>query len=244
MRAIVIGGTSGLGRALAAEFIAAGWDVTATGVREEAIRDFCAAYPSARADRLDLSVQGGHARTEALIAAAGGADAVAVCAGRYEDNPAADWPAEERAIMLNAAGCAAALNAAYGYFRKKGKGRLACITSIGGVRGNARCPAYNASKSFLFSYLEGLRQNAVAAGAGISVTNIIPAYIGGGEGWGQAMLSAVLGGKREAYIPGYWRWLAAIYRNLPAFLHAGMSRWHYVLLKPFMRRPPDWQEKK
>ena len=106
MRALVIGGTSGLGRVLAAELVSAGWDVTATGVREEAIRDFCAAFPSARADRLDLSVQGAHARTEALIAAAGGADAVAVCAGLYEDNPSAEWPADERSIMLNAAGCA------------------------------------------------------------------------------------------------------------------------------------------
>lgn len=244
MRALVIGGTSGLGRALAAEFLSAGWEVTATGVREEAIRDFCAAFPAARADRLDLSVQGAHARTEALISAAGGADAIAVCAGLYEDNPSADWPAEERAIALNASGCAAALNAAFTYLRRKGGGRLACITSIGGVRGNARCPAYNASKAFLFNYIEGLRQNAAVAGVPVSVTNIIPAYIGGGEGYGRAMFAAVLGGGRDVYIPGYWRWLAAAYRNLPPLLHANLSRWHYTLLKPFMRRPPRWQDKK
>lgn len=243
MKALIIGGTSGLGRALAAEFIAAGWEVTATGVREEALRDFSAAFPAARAARLDLAVAGAHARVEALLAASGGADAVAVCAGLYADNPDADWPAEEKAIALNAWGCAAALNAAYAYFRRRGGGRLACVTSIGGVRGNARCPAYNASKAFLFNYLEGLRQNAAAAGAAVSVTNLIPAYVGDGAGCGRAMLRAVLAGRRTVYLPGYWRLLAAVYRNLPDLFHEKLSRWHYLLLKPFMRRPPRWQGK-
>lgn len=244
MKALIIGGTSGLGRALAAEFIAAGWDTTVTGVREEALRDFSAAFPAARAARLDLSVAGAHARVEALISASGGADAVAVCAGLYEDNPGAAWPQDEKAMAINAAGCAAALNAAYAYFRRKGAGRLACVTSIGGVRGNARCPGYNASKAFLFTYLEGLRQNASVAGARISVTNIIPAYVGDGTGSGRAMLSAILKGRRSAYIPGYWRLLAAVYRNLPDLLHEKMHRWHYMLLKPFMRQAPRWRDKR
>lgn len=243
MKALVIGGTSGLGRALAAEFLAAGWDTAVTGVREEAIADFSAAYPAAKVSRLDLAVAGAHARVENLIASLGGVDAAAVCAGLYADDPEADWAAEEKVIAVNAAGCAAALNAAYGYFRKKGAGRLACITSIGGVRGNARCPAYNASKAFLFNYLEGLRQNAAAAGLPISVTNLIPAYVGEGAGCGPALLAAVLAGRRSAYLPGYWRLLAAAYRNLPDLLHEKMTRWHYILLKPFMRRAPRWKNK-
>lgn len=242
MQALIIGGTSGLGRALATEFLAAGWAVTVTGVRAESLRDFSAAYPAARAERLDLAAPESHARVGALLSASG-ADAAAVCAGLYADNPGAGWGDDERAIAVNAAGCAAALNAAYAYFRKKGAGRLACVTSIGGVRGNARCPAYNASKAFLFSYLEGLRQNAAAAGARVSVTNIIPAYVGDGAGRGKAMLAAILKGRRTVYLPGYWRLLAAVYRNLPDLLHEKMFSWHYLLLKPFMARPPRWQDR-
>lgn len=241
MKALIIGGTSGLGRALAAEFIAAGWETSVTGLREEALKDFAAAYPSARASRLDVSAPEAHASVEALLAVPGGADVVAVCAGLYTDNPGSDWAAEEKVIAVNAAGCAAALNAAYAYFLKKGAGRLACVSSIGGVRGNARCPAYNASKAFLFNYLEGLRQNAALAGAGVSVTNIIPAFIGEGHGAGKAMFAAIMKGRRSAYIPGYWRLLAAVYRNLPDLLHEKMARWHYTLLKPFMRRAPRWK---
>ena len=240
MKALIIGGTSGLGRALAAEFIAAGWETSVTGVRDAALKDFSSAFPAARASKLDLAAPDARAAVAALLAGPGGADAVAVCAGLYIDNPDTDWAAEEKVIALNAAGCAAALNAAYSYFRKKGSGRLACVSSIGGIRGNARCPAYNASKAFLFNYLEGLRQNAALAGADISVTNIIPAYIGEGGGAGGKLFTAIMKKRRSAYIPGYWRLLAAVYRNLPDCLHEKMARWHYSLLKPFMRRAPRW----
>ncbi len=243
MKALIIGGTSGLGRVLAAEFIAAGWETSVTGVRDEALQYFSAAFPAARAVKLDVSAPDARAAAEALIAGLGGADAVAVCAGLYADDPDADWAAEEKVIAVNAAGCAAALNAAYSYFRKNGGGRLACVSSIGGIRGNARCPAYNASKAFLFNYLEGLRQNAALAGADISVTNIIPAYIGEGSGAGRKMFTAIMKKRRSAYIPGYWRLLAAVYRNLPDFLHEKLARWHYLLLKPFMRRAPRWKAK-
>ncbi len=242
MKALIIGGTSGLGRALAAEFIAAGWETSVTGLREEALKNFSSAFPSVRTSRLDVSAPEARDSVEALLAGMGVTDAVAVCAGLYQDDPDADWAAEEKVIAVNAAGCAAALNAAYSYFRKKGSGRLACVSSIGGVRGNARCPAYNASKAFLFNYLEGLRQNAAQAGAEISVTNIIPAYVGDGRGCGKAMFAAIMKGRRSVYLPGYWRLLAAFYRNLPDLLHEKMARWHYILLKPFMRKAPRWKQ--
>lgn len=240
MKALIIGGTSGLGRDLAAEFISAGWETSVTGVREAALKDFSAAFPAARIYKLDLSAPGARAAVEALLDGPGRIDAVAVCAGLYLDNPDNDWAAEEKVIALNAAGCAAALNAAYLYFGKQGGGRLACLSSIGGIRGNARCPAYNATKAFLFNYLEGLRQNAALAGAHISVTNIIPAYIG--DGGGKKMFAAIMKRRRSVYIPGYWRLLAAAYRNLPDLLHEKMAGWHYVLLKPFMRKAPRWKD--
>ncbi|OGS40857.1 MAG: hypothetical protein A2506_01910 [Elusimicrobia bacterium RIFOXYD12_FULL_66_9] len=242
MKALVIGGTSGLGKALAAEFIAAGWQTAVTGVRAEAVEALAAALPEARASLLDVCSPRARTAVESTIAALGGVDAVAVCAGLYTDDPDAVWAAEEKVIAVNAVGCAAVLNAAYSYFREKGAGRLACVSSIGGIRGNARCPAYNASKAFLFSYLEGLRQNAALAGADISVTNIIPAYIDDGAAAGRAMFAAIVERRRCAYIPGYWRLLAAAYRNLPDLLHEKMARWHYAVLKPFMQKAPRWKK--
>ena len=235
MKAVIVGGTSGLGKALAAEFMAAGWTVAATGVREAAIKGFQAEYPAAAASRLDLSDTAA-GRLLDLLLEDGGADAVVISAGHYDDNPGSDWALEEKAIAVNAAGCAAALNAAFIYLKAAGKGRLACVSSIGGVRGNARCPAYNAAKAFIFNYLEGLRQQAALAGSPVTITNVVPAYLGARQtAAARVILRAVLAGRRSVYVPGYWRYLAAAYRNLPDLLHEKMARWHYRLLRHFIR---------
>jgi NAD(P)-dependent dehydrogenase (short-subunit alcohol dehydrogenase family) len=240
MKAVIVGGTSGLGRALAAEFMAAGWTVAVTGVRPAALAEFSAKFPAALAFKLDVTATAAaRARLLEIISGLGGVDAAVICAGRYDDDQHADWAVEERTIAVNASGCAAVLNAAFHYFLQKGGGRLACVSSIGGVRGNARCPAYNASKAFLFNYLEGLRQHAALAGTPVTITNAVPAYVGGAlEPAARAILRAVLAGRRSVYVPGYWRLLAAAYRNLPDLLHEKMARWHYALLKPFMRSAP------
>lgn len=240
MKAVIVGGTSGLGKALAAEFLAAGWTVAVTGVRAESVRDFAAAYPAAKAFLLDVEeTAAARARLLEIISGLDGADAVVISAGRYDDDPAADWALEEKAIAVNAAGCAAVLNAAFHYFAGKGAGRLGCVSSIGAVRGNARCPAYNASKAFLFNYIEGLRQHAALSGASLTITNAVPAYVRGKEqAAARAIFRAILAGRRTVYVPGYWRLLAAAYRNLPDLLHEKMARWHYTLLKPFIKSGP------
>jgi len=241
MKVVIVGGTSGLGKALASEFLASGWTVAATGVRDEAIKNFSAEYPAAAAFKLDITgTAAARAGLLEIISGLGGADAVVISAGRYDDDRAADWALEEKAIAVNAAGSAAVLNAAFHYFLKKGSGRLACVSSIGAIRGNARCPAYNASKAFLFNYIEGLRQNAALAGARVTITNAVPAYVRGKEqAAARAIFRAILAGRRSVYVPGYWRLLAAAYRNLPDLLHEKMARWHYALLKPFIKGGPD-----
>ena len=70
----------------------------------------------------------------------------------------------------------------------------------------------------------------------------MPAYVGESGGAGRKMFDAVMEKKRTVYIPGYWRLLAAAYRNLPDLPHEKMARWHYVLLKPFMRKAPRWKQ--
>lgn len=240
MKVVIVGGTSGLGKALASEFLANGWTVAVTGVRYESVQDFSAEQPAAPAFRLDVAeTADARERLLKIISGLGGADAVVISAGRYDDDPGADWALEEKAIAVNAAGSAAVLNAAFHYFLKKGAGRLACVSSIGGIRGNARCPAYNASKAFLFNYIEGLRQHAALAGARVTITNAVPAYVRGKEqAAARAIFKAILAGRRSVYVPGYWRFLAAAYRNLPDLLHEKMARWHYALLKLFVKSVP------
>ena len=235
MKVVIIGGTSGLGRALAGVFISNKWEVAVTGTRDESIRDFSALYPGAAVSKLDLS-DPEKSRKDFLELAAwqGGTDAVIISAGHFEWDRGTDWEIEKEAVEINALGCAAILNAAFGYFLKKGAGRLAAVSSIGAIRGNGACPAYNASKAFISNYLEGLRQAAALSGADISVTDVVPAYITGKEdAAARDIFAAVLNKRRTVYTPARWRLLAALYRNLPDFLHEKMAKRHDRLLKPF-----------
>jgi len=99
-----------------------------------------------------------------------------VSAGYFETDRSADWGIEQKTIELNVL-VARASSTPLPTFPGPGGGAFGGLTSIGGVRGNGVCPAYNASKAFLSNYLEGLRQSAYLAGAAISVTDIVPGYI-------------------------------------------------------------------
>jgi len=224
-----------LGAELAGIFISAGWDAAVTGVRDEAVRDFGARWPKASVSKLDLTdIENSRKVFIEMTKEPGGLDAVIVGAGRFEWDRGADWEIERRTIELNALGCANILNAAFRYFLEKGTGRLAGISSIGAVRGNGACPAYNASKAFISNYLEGLRQTAALSGADISVTDVVPAYVTGGkEDSAREIFAAIMKKRRAVYTPGRWRFLAALYRNLPDLAHEKMAKWHDSLLKPF-----------
>ena len=235
MKVIIIGGTSGLGLALAGTFISSKWEVNATGTRDGSVGAFGARFPGASVSKLDLSdIEKSRKEFLDLAGRNGGTDAVVVCAGHFDWDRGTDWEIEKKAIEINALGCAGVLNAAFGYFLKKGSGRLAGVSSIGAVRGSGACPAYNASKAFITNYLEGLRQAAALSGADISVTTAMPAYIAGKEeAAARDIVEAVIKKRRCVYTPARWRALAAIYRNLPDFLHEKMAKRHDQILKPF-----------
>ena len=235
MKAVIIGGTSGLGRALAGAFIANGWEVAVTGTRDDSIRDFSALHPGVTVRRTDLGdIDKSRRDFLELAEEPGGTDAAVICAGHFDWDRETDWEIEKKAIEINALGCAGVLNAAFRYFLKKGSGRLAGVSSIGAVRGSGACPAYNASKAFITNYLEGLRQAAALSGADISVTTAMPAYIAGKEeAAARDIVEAVIKKRRCVYTPARWRALAAIYRNLPDFLHEKMAKRHDQILKPF-----------
>ena len=235
MKVVIIGGTSGLGRALAGVFLSHKWDAAVTGTRDESIQAFSARYPGAAVRKLDLSdLEKSRKDFLELAETPGGTDAVVVSAGHFDWDRETDWGIEKKAIEINALGCAGVLNAAFGYFLKKGSGRLAGVSSIGAVRGSGACPAYNASKAFITNYLEGLRQTAALSGKDISVTTVMPAYIAGKEeAAARDIFEAVNNKSRCVYTPARWRFLAALYRNLPDLLHEKMAKRHDQILKPF-----------
>ena len=149
-RAIVIGATSGIGRAVAERLAAGGYRVGVTGRRRALLDELAVANPDAFccmvADVTDPAAS--CAALDALAGELGGVDLCVVSAGAGELNPGLDYALEEPAIRTNVVGWTAAVDWAYRLFERQGGGHLVVVTSVGGLRGGGGAPAYNASKAY------------------------------------------------------------------------------------------------
>lgn len=229
-RAIVIGATSGIGRAVAERLAAAGYRVGVTGRREALLKELAASNPEAfrhaAADVTDPAAA--CAALDRLAGELGGVDLCVVSAGAGELNPRLDFALEEPAIRTNVAGWTAAVDWAYRRFEEQGGGHLVVITSVGGLRGGAAAPAYNASKAYQINYAEGLRQRAGKARLLIAVTDIRPGFVATamakGEGlfWvmpvdkvADGIMRAIRRRRSVAVVTRRWRALAWLLRHLP-----------------------------
>ena len=105
-RAIVIGATSGIGRALAERLAAEGYRVGVTGRREALLEELAASRPGsfcyAAADIMDPAAA--CAALERLAGELGGMDLCVVSAGTGDLNPGLDYALEEPAIRTNVVG--------------------------------------------------------------------------------------------------------------------------------------------
>ena len=174
-RVLVIGATSGIGRALAGRLAASGCRVGIVGRRAEPLteRDSDPSenpFFQAAADVTDPAAA--VAVLERLVQRMGGMDLCLVAAGAGELNPELDYALELPAIRTNVVGWTAVVDWAYGYFERQGRGHLAVITSVGGLRGSCAAPAYNASKAAVKGLTVGMA--ASYAADNITVNSIGP----------------------------------------------------------------------
>ncbi|ASQ89631.1 oxidoreductase [Prosthecochloris sp. GSB1] len=235
-RVIIIGATSGIGRALAALYAVEGWTVGLCGRRTsllEELRDTLG--PSVRVQPMDVAdTEAARQRFLDLAAALGGVDHVIISAGTGYLDPAFPWEKERDTLMTNVAGFAVIAHAAFDLFRRQGFGHLAGISSVAAVRGGP-APVYNASKAFVSSYLQGLRCRAVSEGLPITVTDILPGFVdtamakGDGLFWvaprekaARQIFNALEKRKPVVYVTRRWRMVALLLRLLPEPLYRAL----------------------
>ena len=236
-RAIVIGATSGIGRAVAERLVTEGYRVGVTGRREALLRELADSNPDGFrcvvADVTDPAAS--CAALDALAAELGGLDLCVVSAGAGELNPGLDFAVEEPAVRTNVVGWTAAVDWACRRFERQGGGHLAVITSVGGLRGGGAAPAYNASKAYQMNYAEGLRQRAAKSRLPICVTDIRPGFVATrmakGEGlfWvmpvgkvADQIVRAIRRRRPVAVVTRRWRLLAWVLKHLPDRIYSKM----------------------
>lgn len=231
---IIIGATSGIGRTLAETFAAEGHIVGITGRREALLLQIAARKPeSYRPTAFDVTDTAACIKhLEALVAAMGGVDTIVVSAGGGDVNPELNFAVEQHMIDLNVRAFTQLADWAFTYFRERGQGHFAAITSVAGMRGSRQSPGYSASKAYQINYLQGLRQKARKENLNIVVTDICPGFVDTPMAkspvrfWvarvdkaAQQIYEGLCRRRKVVYVTRRWRIVAWAYRWLPGWMH-------------------------
>ena len=84
---------------------------------------------------------------------------------------------ELNTFNTNGLGFTRMIGEAYRYFAERGRGHIAAITSIAGVKGLGPAPSYSATKAMQNVYLQALEQQARSRGLDIRFTDIRPGFV-------------------------------------------------------------------
>jgi len=233
-KAIIIGATSGIGKALAIELYSRGYTLGLTGRRIERLEELKARLGSrVYIEFMDvIETEDARRQLELLINKMKGMDIIVVNAGVSNFQGSMSWEKERRVIDVNVRGFTAMANYAFAYFEKQGAGHIIGVSSIASLFGYGLSASYNASKAYVSNYLQGYRQRGNHSHADITVTDIKPGFVesemtDGKKGmfWvataekaaGQ-MANAIERKRNHAYITGRWRLVAWLLKMTPNWL--------------------------
>jgi short-subunit dehydrogenase len=243
--AIVVGASSGIGAALVRELIDKGYHVAAVARREARLNELCEGINSessrgARAfpythnvthydevPALFQQIAGDMGQVDLMVYVA--AVQPAMAANEY------NFEKDQAMIKTNLLGAMAWLGQAAHYFEQAKRGHIVGISSIAADRGRRLNPTYNASKAGLDTYLEGLRNRL--SQHGVTVTTIKPGFVDtillenapktfwviSPEKAAQLIYKAIKGKKQLVYIPGRWRLVSLVIKNIPSVVFRRMN---------------------
>lgn len=236
MKAIIIGATSGIGREMAIQMSALGYAVGITGRRSELLDSLEKALSGeCFKSTMDLTcINDAVDRLRELLERMGEVDVIVINAGigsADQEFPLAD---ELETVAVNVAGFTAMANVAYHYFSTREGGHIVGMSSVAALKGGP-VAAYNASKAYVSSYLEGLSCRRQARQNSLAVTDIRPGFVdtamaqGEGVFWkapvekavGQ-MLKAIQGRRRVVYVTKRWQLIGLLLQCIPFGLYRRM----------------------
>jgi NADP-dependent 3-hydroxy acid dehydrogenase YdfG len=179
---LITGASSGIGRALAAQYASGGARLALAARRADELERTLALVRERGGDGIVLpldvtdpvAVRG---TVERAARELGGLDMVIANAGYGGQTPAATLRWEDTAPMLrtNIEGALATLIAAVPIMVAQKKGHLVGISSLAGRRGLPQAATYSATKAAVSTFLESLRLDL--APVGIKVTDVQPGFV-------------------------------------------------------------------
>lgn len=174
--AIIIGASSGMGREIARQLASSGCKVAVVARRGDRLQELAEEFPN-----LIFPFVHDVTQTEEIAPLfqeithqIGGLDLFIYSSGIMPEIGFHEYPTEKdiQTINVNISGLVAWINEAALRMENTRSGSLVAIGSVAGDRGRSERPVYNASKTFLVSYMEAIR-NRIAR-HGVKVVTIKP----------------------------------------------------------------------
>lgn len=231
--AVIIGASSGIGRALAVILSKEGYRVGIVARRTELLAEVQRELPGRCVIRTvdvaqpELAISG----VRDLIEELEDVELFIICAGVGFDNTALAWGPERDTIAVNVLGFAAMVNVAAAHFEKRRCGQLVGISSVAALRGVGGAPAYAASKAFVSNYLEGIRYRFKKLKLPIGVTEVQPGFVdtrmAGGAFWmstperaATQIAAGIRRRKQHFYVTRRWRLIAWLMKIVPDVVYS------------------------
>jgi NAD(P)-dependent dehydrogenase (short-subunit alcohol dehydrogenase family) len=172
----VVGGSSGIGAAVARELVCRGATVAISARRKEQLHDVAGGdmlvLPADVTDAASVSAAAARVRQEL-----GPIDLAVLSAGYWKPMDPADWDTDvfDQHLRVNLTGMSNAIAAVLPGMLQRHHGVIAGIASVAGYRGLAGAEAYGATKAAQINLLESLRLHI--ARTGVHVTTICPGFV-------------------------------------------------------------------
>lgn len=231
---IIIGATSGIGRAMAIEMHKRGHIVGATGRRSQRLTEL----KQNLGDRLFIQsmdiTNTGHTlnQLERLISEMNGIDTIVLNAGVSSFQEKSGRESDLSVVDVNITGFVNLAAFSFELFEEQGHGHIVGVSSIASLFPWGLSAPYNASKAFVNTYLQGYQQKANHSTAAITVTNLMPGFVESemtenksGMFWvastpkaARQMVDAIEGQKERAYITRRWRLIAWLIKLTPQWV--------------------------
>ena len=181
--AIIIGATSGIGRAVAIRLLEKGWTVGISGRRSDALEDIASIYERAVPQQMDITTPDAVSTLDSLLELVGPPDLFLHVSGVGYQNPALDEDRELLMVRTNCEGMVRIVTHFINYVKSSGaysnerKAQIGVVTSVAGTAGLGVAPAYSATKKMQSTYLSALSQLARMERLPVCLSDIRPGFV-------------------------------------------------------------------
>ena len=181
--------------------------------------------------QVDVTASDAPERLLGLVEEMGGMDMYIHSSGIGYKNMALDGRIERETVITNALGFTQMADAAFDWFKVRGGGHIAFISSVAGTKGLGAAPSYSATKRYQWIYAQALAQLSSMERYNISFTDIRPGFVATGflgsskyplllekHYVAQKIVKAILARKRSVIIDYKYKILCLFWRMIPNWL--------------------------